>query len=177
LLDVTVVDFSFALCRRDALCADIYAIISDSSVYVEASRSAFDEVLPVAILHDKALVTTVLPYVEACLANVSATDCQLVTTMWLAVLRNMQPCVHDNEVWKAGFGCVCTQGKHCDDGAVSVKISDVYSFIVILALLAVANVVYAAIVIRISNKFWTILDNIRQNFYAYILAGNQVINH
>lgn len=126
---------SYALCTADPTCAARFGLAgSEPSAALEAG---FDQELALALGRHPALADALLGPLEECLAaNATAPPpCTTQVAQWAALLHEASPCPHPNQVWQAGHGCVCAYGKHCDDCSVGIAVSDLWSFIVLLALL------------------------------------------
>jgi hypothetical protein len=145
-LSLTALQYSYGLCLTDAACVRHFSLQqppgSTSATVTSASAQVlFEEIMPVALAMRDGSLDDAMAIVEQCAANVTDPACQYVQTMWQGVMRDLSACAHPNQVWISGHGCVCDAGKHCSDDCLGVIISDLWSFVVGLALVGIGLLV------------------------------------
>lgn len=144
-IDSAVQYYSFALCVTDAPCAYRLRSLVQTTPNTDEEYLAFSEVFVQALTPNRPLIETILPDVDACVANETIDGCTVVLRLWLGVLRSMNPCADDNSVWRIGEGCVCAHGRHCADDEVPIKISDLWSYEVAIAIAVVCVLIRGVI--------------------------------
>lgn len=169
-LPQALIDYSFAVCESDELCSLRFSLVAYSGNTELDRRATFDEIYALALTSNRPIVDSLTPLVMGCLENTSSDNCWIVQETWLAVLRNMQPCPHVNEVWQYSLGCVCQQGKHCDDCSVGIKISDPLSWWIALMLLFFAVFLHHTLSARHLHR---VVESIRR-FARSVSAGEQI---
>jgi hypothetical protein len=151
-LSPTALQYSYALCTLDAQCVAHFSLqqAPGTTSVVDTTATAqvlFEEIMPVALSRRDGSLDGAMAIVEQCAtANLSAggddaVACQYVQTMWQGIMRDLSACAHPNQVWISGHGCVCDFGKHCSDDCLGVVISDLWSFVVGLALVGIGLLV------------------------------------
>jgi hypothetical protein len=153
-LSSSALQYSYALCLSDASCVRHFSLqqppgSASITVTSEAAQALFEEIMPVALaMRDGSLDDAVLIVEQCAVANLSvgsaddeARACSYAQVMWQGVMRDLSACAHPNQVWISGHGCVCDAGKHCSDDCLGVVISDLWSFVVGLALVGIGLLV------------------------------------
>lgn len=190
------VQYSYTLCLADAVCTRHFSLQqpagnAQTTATSEFAQALFEEILPVALARRAGSLDDAVQVVEHCVtANRSVADsadavaCAYVDTMWQGVMRDLSACAHPNQVWISGHGCVCDTGKHCSDDCLGVVLSDLWSFVVALVLVAIGMLVGFAwinmhlrtltlFVTQLSDAFASELYYNQGIYYLYnLLRGN-----